>query len=312
MAEENSKRRLGRGLAALIGENEAQADAAQTAPESPPDRTVPVEHVRANPKNPRRHFAGADLEDLARSISEHGIVQPILVRPISESAIGQDLGGARYEIVAGERRWRAAQRAGLHGIPVIIRELADRQALEIAIIENVQRADLGPIEEANGYQQLIDEYDYSQADLAQVIGKSRSHVANTLRLLKLPDAVHELLQSGEISAGHARTLIGSADPVALASRIVSQGLSVRQAEALAQGDGDGDDAGGQTDPGKQGVANSLETKSADVKALEKQLGDLLGLKVKIAEKQGGAGELRIRYRTLEQLDGVCRRLENGF
>ena len=305
MADENSKRRLGRGLAALIGDSEAPADATRPAAESRPDRSVPIEHVRANPKNPRRHFAEADLDDLARSIGEHGIVQPILVRPISESAIGQDLGGAQYEIVAGERRWRAAQRAGLHEVPVIIRELADRQALEIAIIENVQRADLGPIEEANGYQQLIDEYDYSQADLAQVIGKSRSHVANTLRLLKLPDAIHDLLKSGELSAGHARTLIGSADPMALASRIVAQGLSVRQAEALAQSGSDKSDADAS-------APKRLETKSADVKALEKHLGDLLGLKIRIEEKPGGAGELRIRYRTLEQLDGVCRRLESGF
>lgn len=310
MADENTKKRLGRGLAALIGdvaESGAEQPDAGADRKAVADRTVPIEFVRANARNPRRHFNDIELDELAASVREHGIVQPILVRTIAESTLGQDLGGARYEIIAGERRWRAAQRAGMHEVPIVIREVEDRQALEIAIIENVQRTDLGPIEEATGYQQLIDEYDYSQAELAQVIGKSRSHVANTLRLLKLPDAIRDLLASGELSAGHARTLIGSGDPMGLAARIVREGLSVRQAEALAQRDGQ---RSGEQSAAPSGRAP--ETKSADVQALEKHLADLLGLKVTIADKANGSGELRIRYRTLEQLDGVCRRIERGF
>ena len=190
------------------------------------DGNVPIEFVTANPKNPRRNFADAELTDLAQSIREHGIVQPVLVRPMRESG--------RYEIIAGERRWRAAQRAGLSQIPVIVRDVNDRTALELAIIENVQRADLDPVEEARGYQQLIDEHNYTQADLGQVIGKSRSHVANTLRLLKLPDVILDMLVDGALSAGHARTLVTATDPAGLAKRIVEDGLSVRQAEALAQ------------------------------------------------------------------------------
>lgn len=313
MAEENSRKRLGRGLQALIGDpapvgqasgQTTGGSAGQVQP-ARPDRTVPVEHIRANSNNPRRYFNDEELAELSASIKQHGIVQPLLVRPLSGKGTDRDLGGARYEIVAGERRWRAAQRAGLHEIPVVIRELADRQALEIAIIENVQRSDLGALEEAQGYQQLIDEYDYSQAELANVIGKSRSHVANTLRLLKLPEAVRDLLVSGQLSAGHARTLIASDNPQKLAARIVKEGLSVRQAEALAQEAA----RAGATPPAKSGRAP--ETRSADVKALEKHVSDVLGLKVMIASKQDGSGELRIRYRTLEQLDGVCRRLEHG-
>lgn len=306
MSEDNSRKRLGRGLQALIGDPAPVAQPANDSPAARPDRTVPIEHVRANPNNPRRHFNEEELAELSTSIRQHGIVQPLLVRPLSGAGMDRDLGGAQFEIVAGERRWRAAQRAGLHELPVIIRDMADRQALEIAIIENVQRADLGALEEAQGYQQLIDEYDYSQAELANVIGKSRSHVANTLRLLKLPEAVRDLVASGQLSAGHARALVASEEPQKLAAKIVSEGLSVRQAEALAQQAARGT---GTTD-GKRGRAP--ETKSADVKALEKHIGDLLGLKVMIADKQNGSGELRIRYRTLEQLDGVCRRLEHGI
>ena len=224
MSEDPSRRRLGRGLAALIGEIDRPAPgvAAKNA-----DGTAPIEFLSANPKNPRRSFGEAELADLTQSIKDHGVVQPVVVRP-------SPVQSGRYEIIAGERRWRAAQRAGLSDIPIIVRDVNDRTALELAIIENVQRADLNPVEEALGYQQLIDEHGYSQADLGQVIGKSRSHVANTLRLLKLPDVIRDMLVDGALSAGHARTLVTAADPAGLAKRIVEEGLSVRQAEALAQ------------------------------------------------------------------------------
>src|SRR5919198_2655918 len=225
MSEDASKRRLGRGLAALIGDIDRPAEA-QQQPRITPDRTLPIEFLEPNPRNPRRNFDDAELSDLAQSIREHGIVQPVVARPIGDTG--------RYEIIAGERRWRAAQRAGLTEIPLIVRDVNDRVALELAIVENVQRADLNPVEEAQGYQQLIDDHNYTQADLGQIIGKSRSHVANTLRLLKLPDAIRDMIVDGQLSAGHARTLVTAPDPAVLAKRIVEGGLSVRQAEALAQ------------------------------------------------------------------------------
>jgi len=262
------------------------------------DRKVPIEHIRANPNNPRRFFAEDHLADLARSIAEHGIVQPILVRPVK----GEDLGGARYEIIAGERRWRAAQKAALHEVPIILREVEDREALELAIIENVQRADLNPVEEALGYQQLIDEYDYTQSDLGGVIGKSRSHVANTLRLLKLPDQVQKLVSSGEISAGHARVLVTLDNPLEVANRIIKEGLSVRQTEQLGQV---GKDKPKQK---KAPETKSLDFKSADTRHLEKQLADLLGLRIDIRHSENGKGELRIGYSSLDQLEDICKRL----
>jgi ParB family chromosome partitioning protein len=300
MSDDNSKKRLGRGLAALIGEAEvAGTTMARPASEARADRKAPIEHLRANANNPRRHFDEGELEDLARSIREHGIVQPILVR----TARGTD--AARFEIIAGERRWRAAQRAGLHEVPILIREVDDKQALELAIIENVQRSDLNALEEARGYHQLIEDHGYSQADLGNAIGKSRSHVANTLRLLKLPKAVQEFVSSGMLSAGHARTLVTAEDPQKLAERIVKDGLSVRQAELLAQAAQNGE--GGV--PAKPGRAP--ETKNADAQVLEKRLSDLLGLDVTIKWSENGSGDIKIRYRTLEQLEGVCRRLEDG-
>ncbi len=204
----------------------------------------------------------------------------------------------RYEIIAGERRWRAAQRAGLAEVPAIVRDVDDRVAMELAIVENVQRTDLNPVEEAHGYQQLIDEHKYTQADLAQVIGKSRSHVANTLRLLKLPGVIRDMLVDGSLSAGHARTLVNAADPAALARRIVEGGLSVRQAEALAQS---------PERPDKEHTAAA--DKDADTLALEKLLADVTGLRVTISHREKG-GEVRIAYRTLEQLDELCRRLQH--
>ncbi len=298
MIEDSSKKRLGRGLAALIGEPDAgSSQMPGMAPEIRADRKAPIEHLRANANNPRRHFDESELDDLARSIREHGIVQPILVRTARGGG-----GNARFEIIAGERRWRAAQRAGLHEVPVIVREVDDKQALELAIIENVQRADLNALEEARGYHQLIEEYSYSQADLGNVIGKSRSHVANTLRLLKLPKAVQEFVSSGALSAGHARTLVTAEDPQKLAERIVKEGLSVRQAEMLAQ-----EAQHGEASAAKPGRAP--EVKNADARALETRLSDLLGLQVSVNWSDNGSGDIKIRYRTLEQLEGVCRKLE---
>lgn len=290
MSEDLSRKRLGRGLAALIGEMDKPAAPAQPAVSS--DRNVPIEFVSPNPRNPRRNFGDADLTDLAQSIREHGVVQPVVVRPAADAG--------RYEIIAGERRWRAAQRAGLIEIPVIVRDVNDRTALELAIIENVQRTDLNPVEEALGYQQLIDEHSYTQADLGQVIGKSRSHVANTLRLLKLPDVIRDMLVSGELSAGHARALVSAADPVGLAKRIVEEGLSVRQAEALAQLPPESEQAAKISAPVE---------KDADTLALEKLLSDVTGMRIAIAHKSKG-GEVRIAYKTLEQLDDLCRRLKS--
>ncbi|PBB38730.1 chromosome partitioning protein ParB [Mesorhizobium sp. WSM3864] len=294
MSEDQSRKRLGRGLAALIGEIDRPV-----APEKPSavaaDGKVPIEFVSPNPKNPRRHFGDAELTDLAQSIREHGVVQPVVARP-SPSQPG------RYEIIAGERRWRAAQRAGLTEIPLIVRDVNDRTALELAIIENVQRADLNPVEEAQGYQQLIDEHGYTQADLGQVIGKSRSHVANTLRLLKLPDVIRDMLVDGALSAGHARTLVTAGDPAGLAKRIVEEGLSVRQAEALAQM------PAGPT-PAKVRSAPSPPEKDPDTLALEKLMTDTIGMIVSIEHKAKG-GTLRVDYRSLDQLDELCRRLKD--
>ncbi len=293
MADSGVNKRLGRGLAALIGEMDQPA----TAREEPtkPDNTVAIESIRTNPNNPRRLFAEDELNDLANSIREHGIVQPILVRTPS----GPDAG---FEIIAGERRWRAAQLAKLHRVPVIIREVADKQALEIAIIENVQRTDLNPIEEAHGYQQLIDDHAYLQTDLAQVIGKSRSHVANTLRLLKLPKKVRTMVSGGALSAGHARALVTAENSVALAEKIVRDGLSVRQVEAIMHNDSKVES--------KRAAAVAVPTKDADTLALERSLGDLLGLKVAVSFKKDGTGNVRIYYKSLEQLDDICRRLQH--
>jgi ParB family chromosome partitioning protein len=289
MSEEPGKRRLGRGLAALIGEIDRPVTPQAPAPRA--DGVLPIELVVANPRNPRRTFGENDLTDLAQSIREHGVVQPVIVRP------GRMDG--TFEIIAGERRWRAAQRAGLTQLPVLIREVDDRVALELAIVENVQRADLNPVEEAMGYQQLIDEHNYTQADLGQVIGKSRSHVANTLRLLKLPAIIQDMLTSGTLSAGHARTLVTATDPSGLAKRIVEEGLSVRQAEALSQAPEIKTPTPSRTND---------NSKDADTLALEKLLSDQTGLRVSIQHREKG-GEVKIAYRSLDQLDELCRRLK---
>ncbi|MBC7280264.1 ParB/RepB/Spo0J family partition protein [Hoeflea sp.] len=294
MSEEVSKKRLGRGLAALIGEID-HPSAAQSKPAISADRLVPIEHVSRNPRNPRRSFDPADLEDLSRSIRQHGIVQPIMVRNADAD---------RFEIIAGERRWRAAQMAGLVEIPVIVRNVDDKTALEIAIVENVQRADLNALEEAQGYEQLIAQYGYTQNDLGEVIGKSRSHVANSLRLLKLPEEVRAMLAEGALSAGHARAIVSTSDPVALAKQIAQGGLSVRDAEKLAQKDADQANRPGGLETKSAGEA---QPKDADTVALERSLSDYLGLKVQLAHK-GQGGHMRIEYKSLEQLDELCRLL----
>ena len=284
--------RLGRGLAALIGDMATVEGVRVT--ESGGVKKLPVEFIIANRANPRRTFNNEQLEELTNSIREKGVMQPLLVRPSDDPNI--------FEIIAGERRWRAAQKAGLHEVPVIVRDVGDKEALELAIIENVQRADLNPLEEAMGYGQLIEQFEYTQQDLAQVIGKSRSHVANTLRLLRLPEDVREMVASGTLTAGHARTLITADDPAALAKRIVGGGLSVREAEVLTQR---------EINAPKRKPAPSGD-KDADTAALEKRLSDALGLHVAIDHKDQG-GRLEIRYRTLEQLDGICMKLTGyGF
>ena len=291
MNEDLSRKRLGRGLAALIGDMDKPVSPAEPRSVAA-DQRVPIEQVYPNPRNPRRRFAETDLDDLAASIRTHGIVQPIVVRPVD----------GRHEIIAGERRWRAAQRAGLTRVPVIVRDVDDRLSLELAIVENVQRADLNPIEEAQGYQQLIDEYGYAQAELGQIVVKSRSHVANTLRLLKLSEGIRGMIVDGALSAGHARTLVTAADPEKLAKRIVNDGLSVRQAEALAQGP--------SAETKRAATSSGADEKDADTRALEQLLSNATGLKVSIANRDKG-GEVRIAYRTLEQLDDLCRRLQRS-
>jgi len=287
--EEQARSRLGRGLAALIGET--LNDETLPAHVARGQRRVPIEFIRPNPVNPRKIFRDEELDELAASIREKGIIQPIIVR----TAPGLD--GA-YEIIAGERRWRAAQRAGLNDVPVILTEVNDREALELAIIENVQRADLNPLEEAMGYDQLQAQFGYGQQELAQVVGKSRSHVANTLRLLKLPDGVKTHVNAGALSAGHARALLAVRDPDTVARRIVDQGLTVREVERIAQREADGTAA-------RPRVAKE---KDADTRAVEKALTDVLGLAVAIDHGARG-GMVSIRYKTLEQLETLCRRLQ---
>jgi ParB family transcriptional regulator, chromosome partitioning protein len=285
------KSRLGRGLASLIGDGPEQIQ--PRIPAEGEQRLLQVAQLRSGRFNPRKDFAEQDLAELAESIRTKGIVQPIVVRPHPEEA-------QAYEIVAGERRWRASQKIGLHQVPVIVRDLSDRDVLELAIIENVQRADLNAIEEASGYRELIERFDYSQEQVSEIIGKSRSHVANTLRLLKLPDAVQAYVLDGRLSAGHARTLVGRDDAQALAQQIVDQGMNVREAEALVQ-------------TGPIGVAGAsgarkVRDKDPDTKAFEKELADTLGLKVEVKRGSGESGNLVIKYGNFDQLDYIRMRL----
>jgi ParB family transcriptional regulator, chromosome partitioning protein len=287
MSDDTTRKRLGKGLAALIGELDSpQPSRAEFEVKSATGAVdAAISLISPNPANPRRMFRDEELSDLADSIRAHGVVQPVIVRP----APGKP---GSYELIAGERRWRAAQRAGLERIPVIIKQVDDKTALELAIVENVQRADLNAIEEAAGYQQLVDQYQYSQNDLAQVIGKSRSHVANTLRLMRLPESVRGFIIDGSLSAGHARALITANDPEGLARRIMAEGLSVRDIERLAQS------------PSQQASAPKAKAeKDADLKALEASLSDSIGLKVSIDHGSRG-GTVTISYKTLEQLDSI--------
>ncbi len=288
MAE--SRRGLGRGLSALLGEAE---DIAHAVEPSEGVRAIPIELVHRNPEQPRRHFPDDEIAELEASIRDKGVLQPILVRPSPKTE-------GEYEIVAGERRWRAAQKAGLTVIPALIRLLDDDHAFEIAVIENVQREDLNAMEEAQAYASLMKRMAYTQDKAAGAVGKSRSHVANTLRLLQLPESVQDHVLYGRLTAGHARAILSAADPEGLAQAIVAKGLSVRDAEALAKRAGSGSAA-------KKGSGPRKAPKDTDTAALETDLEDVLGMSVDITDR-GGAGEVRIKYATLEQLDDLCRRL----
>jgi ParB family chromosome partitioning protein len=294
MADEG-KSRLGRGLAALIGDVGEETRKATTPQSARAQRRAPVEFLRPNPRNPRRDFADADLDELAASLREKGIIQPIVVRPVRGSA-------DKFEIIAGERRWRAAQRAGLHDVPIVAVDVTEDEALQLAIIENVQRTDLNAIEEASGYQALINDFKHSHDEIAKTVGKSRVHITNTLRLLKLPEKVQSLVRSGKVSAGHARVLIGRPDAEELAQKIVEMGLSVRQVEEWGRA---GKDAGKSAPPA---AARSRGDKDADTVALERRVTDALGLEVTV-DHRGEAGVVHVRYRSLDQLDEVVRRLE---
>ncbi len=295
MAEEGTRSRLGRGLAALIGD---------VGDERPLDRRhgqrrLPTGSLRPNARNPRREFPNSELDELAASLRERGIIQPIVVRAVRGVADG-------YEIVAGERRWRAAQRAGLHEVPVVVIEATDAEALQLAIIENVQRADLNPLEEAEGYRALMDEFGNSQEDIARIVGKSRSYVANTLRLLKLSDAVKAYIHSGKLTAGHARMLVGEPNADALAEEIVARELNVRQVEAMARERAA--KSGKKQTNGRK--ARGSTAKTADMLAFEKRVSDATGLVVSI-DHHDDHGTLTIRYRSLEQLDDLVQRLVRG-
>ncbi|ETR77795.1 chromosome partitioning protein ParB [Afipia sp. P52-10] len=289
MADE-ARSRLGRGLASLIGDVGGEAAKAERARAQ---RRVPIEFLKPNPRNPRKTFADGELAELAESIRQHGVIQPIVVRPVRGVTDS-------FEIIAGERRWRAAQRAGLHDVPVVPIEVSDTDALEIMIIENIQREDLNAMEEARGYHALADEFKRSADEIAKVVGKSRSHVANMMRLTKLPQDVQEHIAAGRLSAGHARALIGVSDPSQAAQRVIDGQLSVRETEALAH------EAG--VPVRKPSVAKAVK-KDADTLALEKRISDVLGLKVSVEHKDPG-GTVRIRYRDLDQLDDILKRLDS--
>lgn len=287
----DSQQRLGRGLSALLGDDSDDYASLERMRSS---KEMPIEFLKPNPDQPRRHFNDERLKELAASITEKGILQPVLVRRAGEET-------NEYQIVAGERRWRAAQMAGVHSIPVIIKDLTDAETLEVALIENVQRTDLNPVDEARGYQALIKEFSYTQDELSKIIGKSRSHIANALRLLALPTSVCEMLIDGRLTAGHARALIGNENAHELASEIISRGLNVRETENLARG--------GAAPRSKRKTAPA--DKDADTLALEQNISNALGLKVTIDFKGEEGGSVKIDYTTLEQLDDICQKL-TGF
>jgi ParB family chromosome partitioning protein len=290
----DSRRGLGRGISALIGETEpltaASAVAGGTVQETP------IELLRRNPDQPRRLFPESELEELTESIRTHGLLQPILVRPAPGAA-------GEYQIVAGERRWRAAQRAGLRAVPIVVRDFNELEILEVGLVENLQREDLNPLEEAAAFRMLMERFGRTQDAVAQAVGKSRSYVANMLRLLSLPEDVRGYVEAGQLSAGHARAIVSAPNPAGLARTILDKGLSVRQAEAMARGAREGG-GGAPARPARPKGSGS------DVEALAQDLSESLGLVVTIAHK-GSKGEVTIKYRTLDQLDDLCRRLSGG-
>jgi len=292
----DKKRGLGRGLSALmadVSEPDKGASASLTA-----DQNIPIEQIHPNPNQPRKRFESAPLDDLVASIKEKGVLQPLIVRP----------SGDGYEIVAGERRWRAAQQAQLHSLPVLVRDFSDTEVLEVAIIENIQRADLNPVEEAAGYRQLMDRFGHTQEKMAEALGKSRSHIANLLRLLQLPPSVQSYLADGTLSAGHARALITADDPEGLARKVISGGLSVRETEALVKK---------AAQSGNENIFSGdrkkkVPVKDADTRALESDLSAATGVKVLLTHKPDGeSGHLTLHYETLEQLDDLCRKLSGS-
>lgn len=295
MKRKSDRKALGRGLSALLGDADPTVAVRGTEPSGEPglpSTEVSIDLIRANPAQPRRIFSDDDLDDLAVSLKAHGVIQPVLLRPDPESP-------GKYQIVAGERRWRAAQRAGVHSLPAVVRELDDKAMLELAIIENVQRVDLDPVEEAQGYVQLVETFGYTQEQLSKVIGKSRSHLANTMRLLNLPSAVLDFLRKGDISAGHARALLTASSPVELARKAVTDGLTVRQVEALAK----------KVDKPKTATGSAKPGKDADTRQLEGDLSASIGMRVAIDHRADGqGGSVVIRYRDLDQLDAICRKL----
>ncbi len=294
MSEQGKRKHLGRGLSALFGDEPPEG---MQPPKQRDDRALPVEYLQSGVYQPRLQFDSEALQALTTSVREKGILEPLLVRALE----GQP---DRYEIVAGERRWRAAQAAGLHEVPVIIKDIDDREALEIALIENLQREDLTPIEEAEGYKRLMDQFARTQGDLAREIGKSRSHVANTIRLLSLPDSVRESVQDGRLSAGHARALLGADDPAAAAIAVIKKALNVRQTETMIRRERD--PSGAVEGRGRPPAPE----KDPNTAALERDLGNLLGLKVEI-EDRGEVGTLKFHYASLDQLDDILQRITGG-
>lgn len=298
MARSTEKRGLGRGLSALMADIEPSVDAPQNNQtpadvQNRGDRRIPVEQIKPNPDQPRRQFSQSALEELAASIREKGIIQPLILRP---DPADQNL----FQIVAGERRWRAAQIAQLHDLPAIVRDFDDTEVLEVAIIENIQRADLNAVEEAQGYRQLMDKFGHTQDQLATAMGKSRSHLANTMRLLQLPEEIQTLLQDGQLSAGHARALITADDPITLAHRAIKEGMSVRDIEKAAKA---------PKSSQQPKAARGSSQKDADTRILEGELSRILGMGVVIDhDTDAGGGKLSIKYKDLSQLDDLLRLL----
>lgn len=299
MADKQDRRRgLGRGLSALMADV-GEAETTATRGVGAAEQFIPIEQISPNPEQPRKRFDQGDLDDLAASIKEKGVIQPLIVRPREDGS---------FEIVAGERRWRASQIAQLHELPVIVRKFTDVEVLEVAIIENIQRADLNSVEEAAGYRQLMDKFGHTQEKMAEALGKSRSHIANLLRLLNLPEPVLEMLRAGDLSAGHARALVPAQDPLKLAKQIVKGGLSVRAAEALVKK---------EHTPADENIftkerAKSKPEKDADTKALEGDLSASLGMRVELAHTPGQeVGQMTVHYKSLDELDELCRKLSGS-